>query len=250
MVKTKKPTSKPKMSFNERVKKVMHGEAETKQKIVNVFSDSNINNVGLDPTTNTASGLIQNNILDVLNIEQGTEQEQREGNKIEDCKLRVRGFVRSVQYNANTNTSEQPFEVHMVFFKEKQSIGNNTDQLKSLPDNLTGIVDGTIMNSLYPYNKDKFIIRKIKVFRLRPQWYAVNAPASLVNSQLSNAPIFHRFVETIDIHKTLKYNDGSNIPTNDWVGVALFVINGDGEVLADQVRATASMDAVLRYKDL
>ncbi len=247
-----KTTAKPKvakMSFNERVRKVIHGEAETKEKVVNIFKDSNINNVGLDDTTNPISGLTQTNILDVMNVKQGTEQEEREGNKIEDCRLRVRGFVRSNPYNATSNSSEQPFEVHMVFFKEKRSIDNDNSQIKQLPDNLTGIVDGTIMNSLYPYNKDKYIIRKIKVFRLRPQWYAVPT-ANLVNSQLSNAPIFHRFVETIDIHKSLKYNDGSNVPTNDWCGVSFFVINGDGEVLQSQVRAVVSMDAVLRYKDL
>ena len=167
MTKTK-AKAKPKMSFNERVRKVIHGEAETKEKVVNIFNSSNINGVGLD-ATNPAQimGLTQNNILEVLGIQQGTEQEQREGNKIEDCRLRLRGFIQTMPHSTG-NTSTYPYEVHMVFFKNKKAISNVNNQLKQLPNNLTGGVDGTIQNSLYPYNKDMYIIRKVRVFKLRP----------------------------------------------------------------------------------
>ena len=247
-----KPKAKaPKMSFNERVRKVIKGEAETKEKVVNIFSQSNINGVGLDSTVSPSMGLTNTNILDTLDITQGETQEQREGNKIQDCRLRLRGFIQSQAYSA-TNTSEFPYEVHMVFFKEKKSILNNNNQLKQLPNNNTGIVDGTVLNSLYPYNKDKYIIRKVRVFKMRPLAFQESGGAPFtLNSQQSNAPAYKRFVETIDIHKELKYNDQSNIPANDWCGVSFFVINGDNTALPQtQVRAVVSMDAVLRYKDL
>ena len=111
---------------------------------------------------------------------------------------------------------------------------------------------GTVLNSLYPYNKDKYIIRKVRVFKMRPLNSGISATSSaLLNSQQSNAPAYRRFVETIDIHKELKYNDQSNVPANDWCGVSFFVINGDNSALANtQIRALCSMDAVLRYKDL
>lgn len=246
-----KAKAKPKMSFNERVRKVIKGEAETKEKVVNIFNQSAIHGVGLDATTSPENGLTQSNILDVLSITQGSEQEEREGNKIQDCRLRLRGFIQSQTFSA-TNNSVYPFEVHMVFFKEKKSILNDNSQLKQLPNNNTGIVDGTVLNSLYPYNKDKYIIRKVRVFKMRPLNSGISATSSaLLNSQQSNAPAYRRFVETIDIHKELKYNDQSNVPANDWCGVSFFVINGDNSALANtQIRALCSMDAVLRYKDL
>jgi hypothetical protein len=244
-----KAKAKPKMSFNERVKSVIRGEAETKEKVVNIFNQSAIQGVGLDATVVPANGLTQTNILDVLSITQGSEQEEREGNKIQDCRLRLRGFIQSQTYSA-TNSSEYPYEVHMVFFKEKKSILNDNSQLKQLPNNNTGIVDGTVLNSLYPYNKDKYIIRKVRVFKMRPLAHTIGGTA-VVNGQQSNASAYKRFVETIDIHKELKYNDQSNVPANDWLGVSFFVINGDNTALANtQIRALCSMDAVLRYKDL
>jgi hypothetical protein len=124
------------MSFNERVRKVIKGEAETKEKVVNIFNQSAIHGIGLDKTTTPPMGLTQTNILDVLSITQGSEQEEREGNKINDCRLRLRGFIQSNAYSA-TNTSEFPYEVHMVFFKEKKSILNDNSQLKQLPNNAT-----------------------------------------------------------------------------------------------------------------
>jgi len=251
--KTSKRKTAPKISFNERVRKVIHGEAETKMKVVNIFSESDIIGVGLNTTTTPISGLTQSNILDVLNIEQGPEQEEREGNKIQNCKLKLRGVIQSMPYSTSTNDSTYPYEVHMVFYKLKKDIANYNSSLKVLPNNNTGEVDGTLINSVYPYNKDRYIIRKVRVFRLRPLNASLTNPvgADFINSQQSNAPAYHRFVETIDIHKELKYNDQGNVPTNDWVGVSLFIINGDGNVLdSATVRAKATMDAVLTYKDL
>lgn len=253
---TKRPKA-PKMSFNERVRKVIKGEAETKMKVVNIFSDEPVRGVGLTSTTTPPGGLTQPNLLQTLAIAQGPEQEQREGNKIQDCRLRLRGVIKSEEYGTDThypNLSTYPYEVHMVFYKLKKDIDNNNQSLKVLPNNNTGEVDGTLINSVYPYNKDRYIIRKVRVFRLRPllkQAIPAAAGNQLVNSQYSNAPAFHRFVETIDVHKELKYNDQGTTPTNDWCGVSLFVINGDGSILdPNTIRAKVSMDAVLTYKDL
>ena len=250
----KRPTvrkaKKNQPSFNERVRKVIRGEAETKMKIVNVFDDATITGTGLHNGT-TYLGRSQFNVLSVLGIAQGTEQEQREGNKIEDCKLTVRGFVRSRPYKADGNSSVEPFEVHMIAYKLKKDIANEPRNIKSLPGNQTGDVDGTVINSLYPYNKDQYIMRKIRTFKMRPLYAPVAGSNPEINPQSSNAPAYHRFVETIDIHKDLKFNDGSNDPANDWVGISFFVINGDAQTLsATEARASITMDAVLRYKDI
>lgn len=255
--KGKAKATAPKLSFNERVRKVIAGEAETKMKVVNIFNQSGVTHVGLSQAAPVA-GLINHNILETLAIDQGAEQEQREGNKISECRLTVRGVIASQSSTDNPATAlNNPFEVHMVFFKEKKDIGNSVQMLKVLPNNNTGPIDGSLINSVYPYNKDRYIIRKVKVFRLRPvPGTATVLPGGdqpTLNTQLSNAPFFHRFVETIDIHKDLKFNDQATVPTNDWVGVGFFVINADGSTtlpVVGQARAEVTMDAVLRYKDM
>ncbi len=251
-----KGSKPPKMSFNERVRKVVLGEAETKEKVVNIFNRDFIYGVGLDATPAIIQGRTNSNILDTLALNQGGEQEERIGNKIQDCRLRVRGVLTSRLWNGDVssptnpaNTNTYPYEVHMVFFKLKKDVANNNASLKVLPNNTTGIVDGTLMNSVYPYNKDRYIIRKVRVFRLRPL-AATTTLAPNLNQQQSNAKPYHRFQETIDIHKELKYNDQQTTPANDWVGVSFFVINGDGTTLdTKESRCEVTMDAVLRYKD-
>ena len=202
-----------KMSFNERVRSVIRGSAETKEKVVNVFTNSPVNGSGLSTLVSPVQGITQPNLLETLEIKQGVEQEEREGNKIENCKLTCRGFIHSNIYNATTNSSLMPYEVHLVFYKQKKSIDNSNTDLKILPNNNTGHIDGSLMNSVYPYNKDKYIIRKVRVFKLRPLNASQGGLATdegFVNLQNSNAPMFHRFHETISIHKDLKYNDQSN----------------------------------------
>ena len=255
----KAKTKQPKLSFNERVRKVLAGEAERKKKVVQIFQNSPIRGTGLDTAAaGGARGQYNINVLQTMAIAQGTEQEQREGNKISNCKLTVRGFVRSNGFSdtgaAGTNNSSYPFEVHMVWYKNKVNYStslNDYQNLKSLPNNQTGPIDGSIMNSLYPFNKDLYIIRRKRVFRLRPLPESTGSTDTMVNSQYSNAPQFLRFADTIDIHKDLKFNDGSNTPTNDWVGCVVYVVNGDGEDLATiQHRSNITMDAVLTYTDM
>ena len=246
----KNKAKKPMMSFNERVRKVIKGEAETKEKVVNIFNQSLINGTGLDQSAPQPTGLLQNNLLQTLAIAQGPNEEEREGNKVENCKLRVRGVIKARPWNAGVNPNNYPFEVHMVAYKLKSSLFNDTNDLKVLPNNQTGIVDGTLINSVYPYNKDKYIFRKLRVFRLRPL-YNDTLTSDVLNGQQSNAPMFHRFSETLDIHKDLKFNDNSTTPSNDWCGIAFFVINGDGSTHFGNIsRADVTMDAILRYKDL
>lgn len=251
MAKKVKAKTKPKMDFATRVKKIINGEAETKEKVVNIFSQSSVVGTGL---TTAGLGLVQSNLLDTLSIAQGTEQEERNGNKITDARLRVRGVIQSLPWDSTTNSNLLPYEVHLVAFKEKARISNAITSLKQLPNNTTGEIDGTLINSCYPYNKDSYIFRKIKTFKLRPiagEYANATSGNQTINTQTSNAPMFIRFHETIDIHKELKYQDAATVPSNDWVGLAFFVINGDGATMpASQSRCKVTMDAVLRYKDI
>ena len=133
--KTKTRPTKPKMDFATRVKRIIAGEAETKEKVVNIFNQSPVLGTGL--LTATGTGLHQTNLLDTLAIAQGTEQEERNGNKITEARLRVRGVIQSLPYDETSNANLLPYEVHMVAYKEKKTIVNSVATLKQLP-NLNG----------------------------------------------------------------------------------------------------------------
>ena len=68
----KPKTKKPQMSFNERVRKVIKGEAETKEKVVTIFDKSSIKGSGFTAT----AGRSQPNLLETIAIAQGTNEEE------------------------------------------------------------------------------------------------------------------------------------------------------------------------------
>lgn len=248
-----------KSAFNKRVLAVVNRNSETKMKIIEVFNNQDIHGFGLATATGispTVPGATNVNILDTMALAQGTEQEQRIGNEVSNCKLRLRGYVFSKAYDANMNSSTLPYEIHMVVYKRKKDYLNPFNNIKSLPNNSVGEIDHTIINSVYPFNKDSFIIKKHRVFRMRPLMAAPSTTSpSNTNSQQSNAPMFQRFQCDININNKLMYADKVNTPANEWVGVLFYVLNGDGSALYDpqntvwQNRCKVSMDAVLTYKD-
>ena len=113
----------------------------------------------------------------------------------------------------------------------KRYLADTYDQLKQKMGNTTGAVTYELMNSLYPWNRDSYIIKKHRVFKMRPLAQVTSVSTdhnALANPQYSNAPAFQRFVQNIPISKKLIYADQNTTPSNDWVGVAFYIINGDG----------------------
>jgi hypothetical protein len=256
-----------KTNFNTRVLSVINRNIETKQKVINIYENAQIYGCGLlrpaDASIVADPGLFRDNILADLHLQRGATQEQMLGNKIENCKLTIRGFVKSNEWHVDHNNSTLPFEVHMLAFKRKKSMDNHIDIIKQLPGNQTGPIDASIINSVYPFNKDSYVIKCHRVFRLRPLRlisHTSGVPAAgdvAINSQQSNAPMFQRFYQTIPISKMLNYSDGITAPSNDWLGLAFYVVNADGTLLtygagagkAYQYRSAITLDAVLTWKD-
>jgi len=253
--KMNKRNTKPKVSFEKKVISVIRSQAETKQKTISVFNNTNIYGNGLNGG-NTNGGAQMNNILEGLALTNGDTQDTRNGNSISNCSLSLRGFVESNGYDTTTNPDIMPYECHIVFFKNKAGADEpgattNFQNFKSLPGNLLGPVDGSIMNSLYPYNKDLYTIKKVKVIKLKGAPYA----AQNSNTQLSayndgNSVQYKRFRVNIPIKKVLKYQDNATLPTNDWLSVGCFIIIGSGSIYTGtQTKAAISMDATLRFDD-
>jgi hypothetical protein len=231
-----------KVSFEKRVLSVVHRQAETKQKVISIYNNTSITGSGFP-----SGGLQVINLPSLLGIVQGVEQEQRNGNEINNCKVRVRGLIESLNYNQTTNNNLFNYEVHMVVFKKKDDPNNNAQALKQLPNNTTGPCDGSLMNTMYPYNKDGYIIKKVKVFRMSPFLFSVPDSPQLAQP---NTYLFKRFVMDIPISKKWKYTDGLGAPSNEWTSIGIYVVNSDGTINTGQTaRAQITMDATIRYDD-
>jgi hypothetical protein len=221
---------------------VVHKQAETKQKIISLYNNTSIPGSGFP-----SGGLQVINLPSALGVVQGTEQEQRNGNEISNVKVRVRGVIETLTFNSTNNSNLFNYEVHMVVFKKKDDPNNNALNLKSLPNNTTGTCDGSLMNTMYPYNKDAYVIKKVKVFRMSPFLY--NVPDSPQLAQ-PNTYLFKRFVMDIPVAKKWKYNDGLGAPSNEWTSIAFYVVNADGTLNGGSTsRAQVTMDATIRYDD-
>lgn len=238
------------MSFNKRVLAVVNKGRERKNKVYNLMVDLPARGSGLTVTGQGHQGLVAD-IMALSAIDQGITQEQRIGNKIGNVKLNIRGFVRSSPFNQTSNPFTVPFEVHILVYKNKLDHQGDFTQLKNDINGTSGQVTGDAMNSLRPWNRDLYIIKKHLTLKLNAQpEIAAATPAVLINPQSGFNPVMRRFSIDIPVAKNWIYNDGGNIPVNDWCHVAAYVMNADGQVFNNtQSRCLVSMDAYLSYED-
>lgn len=204
-------------------------------------------------------GIYKANLFTAMAMGQGPHQDQRIGNCVKTKALTFRGVVGALP-TSGTNTGLLPFEVHLLWYKRKKydvaAVHAPADLKHYATNSLLG-VGPSLMNSVIPWNKDAYVIKAHKVFRLRPLASTFAAAATVqYNNQNSNAPQFHRFHVTIPIKENLIFEDNATIPQNDWLSFAAYVINSDGTVAFDtstppqwQERAYISMDMVYRYTD-
>ena len=253
----KAKTAKPKsekyvpLAIKNYVRTEIKREDETKQKTVVLLTgiQGNVNGAGLNPAT--PAGTLINNILDDIALAPSTSQSGRIGNKIQNCSLRLTGFVLSLPYNATTNNNAVPFELHMLIYKAKDDVTNSPLLMLSNFGGTNVPIDGSVLRSCLFFNKDKYIIKKHTVFRLNAQ-PQISAAGSIINpSNNSNRDTyFRRFNINVPISKVMRYNDQSTLPSNDWVAVGFYYINGDGTTSTiTQVRAQVQMNATLYFDD-
>lgn len=233
------------------VNRVLNRKAETKLKTVKLFGDTAVNGGGVD-NASTGFGLCVNNLLDSIQLTQGIEQEDRIGNKISNAKLVLRGFARSLPLGPS-NPNVCPYELHMIVYKNKiDGIKNDIQYIKSLPNNTVGLIDGSVMNTCFPYNTDAYKILVRKTFRLNPI-DLITAPS--VGNQESRATYYRRFQVNIPIKDVLHYQDLNPVPilapTNEYVGVGFYWINGDAtDAVAAEARVAITADLQLSFKDM
>lgn len=242
-------------AFNQKVMRVIKSNNETKMKVWNIYNNQAVKGTGLykgDP--NDARGLYIANLLGGTAIKgcalaRGTNQEQFIGNQITNAKITVRGVVYSLPYTSNTNPCQAPFEFNIIFYKNKTSNAADPNSLLEYPNNTVGNISN-VNTSCYPFNRDAYIIKKRLKFIMRAMPMNNDGIESIQNPQTSNAMMFKRFSVTIPLRKLIKYNDGEDTPENEWLGCAMYVLNGDGsDNDENQYRASVYMDGTIRFQD-
>ena len=233
------------------VKQIVKKLAEPKKNIVNLFVSTPVPGGGL-ASFGSGQGIINQDIFSTLAIVQGTEQENRIGNKIGSCRLLFSGFINSLPVQTLVNPYI-PYEAHMIVYRNKKDPELNSPKaLVQLPANNLDFITGTVMNSTYPWNKDGYVILKHKVWHMNPR--GPDNPPSVaipgVNFE-SRSVSYKRFKVAIDIKNTLLYNDNETAPTNEHIAVGFYFINGNGtDSTPTEIKFEVSMDAELHFTDL
>lgn len=254
-----KAKAKPKISLEQKVQAITLKNQEQKLKTFQILDNENTRGTGLLFGTVTGRrGAYVANILSgtTLNLSQGSNQQERIGNEIHSCKLNIKGFLNSNIVNAASNNSPYPFEVHILFYKRKNSVANDPAEILNYPDNTNGSITGSAATSMLPWNRKDYVIKKHKIYRMKanPVLATSTQPNALgIENPSFNAgdyQFFKRFSIDVPIKDKLLFNDQGTVPNNEWVGMGVYCVNGDGTTLLNlQQRCNVNAVATLRYKD-
>lgn len=205
--------------------------------------------------SSTTRGALFLNVLSQVPLTRGAQQEQINGNEIGQARLRFSGMIVSNPYHATSNTSTLPYEVWAIAYKVKPAYSNPVkgvpNNIKSYPANVTGRVTGDAYTTGYPWNRDGYTIKMVKKFLMRARPKEMNDGDSVTNPQTSDYPVFKRIAFNLPIASTLKYNDGVNIPANEYLSFGFYVIDGTGTDFgsASQLRCTIEGAFTLSWVD-
>lgn len=224
-------------TFNTKVNKALTqlNVIERKQKTI-VFPTSSTRGTGYETTDSSVPsvvrGLFVSNVFEHCQLTRGDQQDQFTGNKISNVRLRFSGVAVSNAYDSTNNNSTAPMEVWFVFYKNKAGLlaKGNPNGLKSYPNDTKGKVK-EIFTSTYPWNREEYTIKGVKKFKLRARPKEDNDDDTVINGQTSNAPTFHRFSYNLPVAKMLKYGDSDTKPSNDYLSMGIYIMDGYGVTL-------------------
>jgi len=270
---TQRPLKKaglvPTKALTNAIQTITFKNQETKMKQHNLILDQPIKGNGLDYDFTTDSynggGGYANVLSQAANLAAGAAENQRIGNEITPMSLTLKGFIKCLPFHASTNSNRTPFDVYMVVYKKKNEPEGATDKIVSYSNGTKGKITGSINTTvLSPWNRDNYVIKKVVKFPMKAQPFInTNTVTATTDSTIENPEgslsstrdYFRTFSVPVKLSKkTLRYNNDSlGVPTNDWVGVGFYYINGDATAQtassASQIRAEVTVQSILRYKD-
>lgn len=239
---TKRTTKKKQLSVpltvKRYVKSAIHRLAENK--IAENYGDANLALSPYNPTSQLSTIIA---LHDVMNLQQGTGQGQRVGNKISVRRLMLMGHI--LPQGDGTNVQPSQLVVRHVIFRQKQSIDIPT----SLADifqsgNASTAPTNTLTDMYWPLNRDDYRIFYDKIYKISDK---------TIDIHMTNVKIFKIDLMKF-VPKTIQYNDNAVDPTN--VGLYnVFFVSPYGEDLTTSVDSqhpimTCSYNVEFQYEDL
>lgn len=163
----------------------------------------------------------------LLNINQGTAQGERVGNKIEISKTILRGVLRpNIFYDATKNPNPCPLYACLYIVSLKKHLNDDISTLGSIIDNsffqtgnTSSGLSGNLIDLTRAINTDHICLHKRKVFKLGAGNYVSAYGAGSANNlyqQYNNndASIIRTFKISLKMPKSITFNDGAANPTN------------------------------------
>lgn len=248
-------------TLRRQIKQITLKNQETKIKTWQLFDGQEPINYGLRLGGSGNLGLLRPNVFGspVFIMNQGTNQQERVGNVINNCYLTVSGYVYSLPVDPSSNFSPFPFTVKVIFYKCKNDPNGGPNEMLQYPDNTNGPFLGDTSTLTFPYNKKSYTVKKVLNLRMKSNpILAVSSQANAVGVENpswngSADQAYRLFSCSIPIKRSLQFDDTGTSPQNEWLAVGVSVHNGDGSVITpqgnQQRRCRITAYATLRYKD-
>lgn len=261
--------------FNQRVKRVLYRNSETKIVNYSVLSKPIYNVASADWSGSVMNLLPQTagSAVTMYTISQGDTQGGREGNYISPVSLVLTGVIRAnIQYDTNLNYNPCPLRVTMWVVSVPKHLTDSVGELESIVDNTffqNGSVavgfTGTTVDLTRTPNREQIRVHKKRTFLVGAGNYVsafATGSAANVNQQYNNndASLSRMFRINLSksLPKRLSFNDGTDTPSNVRKMYIFFTTSRvDGTVSATSggsftgpIPAYVDMGCQLTYKDL
>lgn len=230
-----------------------------------ILGDSILGN-GLGNGVFSTGGLWVNDFFASIAIAQGTDNGERIGHTIQNCRLTAKVSVCNRAYAAGNNTSRFPKDLYMLICKDRNDNDTEPDQVKNLPDGTSYWIDGSPQSLMYPFNRDKYIVyscKRVARFSAPPVQLTSTGtappPITIENPTMGSTgnKAFRNFTVQLPCPKTLHFSSTKaltgvtvNTPSNAHCGLGFFYVDGSGQLTSsDQYPFMCTMTATLSYTD-
>lgn len=190
-----------------------------------------------------------------LQVDQGTSQDQRIGNKIRPMRTTLDMNFVAQNYNGTTNTNPTPQQIRVVVFSMK----DNNDLPTTLPyffqqgsSSTTPLSNGFDM--ILPINRDLYTVYEDFRVKLGASIWEVSPGTTAVQGYFANNDFDLNPIVRLDLSKhipnVVTYNDNNSAPTSRAVFVTWFTARSDGVTSASsQIPASVFYSLKCTYTD-
>lgn len=253
--------STPRVSKNVKsaIKRAISATEEVKYAIYNIANQQLVTGAGLNTAANL--GFVSTQSI-IPQISQGSTINTRDGNSICVKSLIVRYRINALPTTITGATAAlnpwpaQPFLVRVILFRHKYANDDNSTAilLKAGTGSTAQSLDSSPRSWILPYNKEQYHIYYSKEYVMQPckRYTDVSNSANLA-ADASPAPGTKQFVYgrvKVKLPSKLTYSDGTAIPNNAGLYMAVAMCNTDGYIVTStQTRFEFNADAELYFTD-